>query len=402
MSPLHRLLHQRQQMPGHRAPRGCQGRDLMLVARRVPEIDLEHGGGLDHVEARRRSSLTVLSTRSALRPASRSRRSADAACRRGSRALPSGPGAAPPIGEHERIDEVRHRHLGAVLERRGQDLVEHLRRGEGPGAHRLERAGARLREDRIDRDLDAAGLAVGHAGLEIDAVGDPAGVERERDHRRIGHGRPDEPARGVGEAGDRIPGGFGPGGHPEVQTAVPGIRLELHGAEENRRVQARLGVEGDVLDAVRERAVGVLLLHRIADHQALASAGQRRNQAPFQVHPLRQVVSFAPHQARMVLADLVDGRRRSDGGRRCQQPVGLEPAFLDPGRPQAVVEQRAGIGDQLGHRHFVRETSASSEASVQRARTSASATRPLARTFKAAGIVSPPTSALLASSIRSR
>ena len=51
MSPLHRLLHQRQQMPRHRAPRGCQGRNLMLIARRVPEIDLSTGGGLDHVEA---------------------------------------------------------------------------------------------------------------------------------------------------------------------------------------------------------------------------------------------------------------------------------------------------------------------------------------------------------------
>ena len=296
----------------------------------------------------------MLSTRSALRPASRSRRSADAACRRGSRTLPSGPG--PPTDRRTRTD------------RRGPPSPSRCRPGTArPGPRRAPwprrrptRPPARARRCPVAggphlRDPDAAGLAVGHAGLEIDAVGDPAGVERERDHRRIGHGRPDEPARGVGEAGHRVPGGFGPGGHPQVQTAVPGIRLELHGAEENRRVQARLGVEGDVLDAVRERAVGVLLLHRIADHQALAPAGQRRNQAPFQVHPLRQVVSFAPHQARMVLADLVDDGRRSDGGRRCQQPMGLEPALLDPGRPQAVVEQRAGIGDQLGHRHFASE-----------------------------------------------
>ena len=94
-----------------------------------------------------------------------------------------------------------------------------------------------------------------------DAVEDPGVLVGRRYGRRVADGEPHQATEGVIEAGDRVPGRRGRRLEAELQPAVPGKVLELHGAQEHRRVEALECIEGDVLDAGRELGAEVFALH---------------------------------------------------------------------------------------------------------------------------------------------
>ena len=179
---------------------------------------------------------------------------------------------APAIGEDERIEQVSDRHLGAVLEGRGEHAIGDFRRSDRPLADVLEHAAARLGAERIGRHLDAAGLADRPRHLGLNAVGHPTRIEREWDHRRIANRRPHQPTGGIGESGNRVPSGSRWIAHAKVQLAVPRIVLELDRTDEERRIEPAERVEGDVLDAGRIGIVEVFPPRHIAHHHAPAPA----------------------------------------------------------------------------------------------------------------------------------
>src|SRR5262249_17738507 len=110
-------------------------------------------------------------------------------------------------------------------------------------------------------------------GLDIrNAVEQPAPVIGRRHRSRVGERRPHQATKPVGEPGDRIPGSLPIRVQSEGKPAVPGKILELHGADEYRRIEPLLRVITDVLDTGREVGVVVVALHGVADDQ-LAAAG---------------------------------------------------------------------------------------------------------------------------------
>src|SRR5260370_9960548 len=102
-------------------------------------------------------------------------------------------------------------------------------------------------------------------GLDIrDAVDHPARIIRRRHRGRVAEGRPHQATKRVVEARNRIPRSLSPRVEPERKPAVPGKILQLHGADEHRRIEALLRVIGDVLDAVREFGIIVFTFHCIS------------------------------------------------------------------------------------------------------------------------------------------
>src|SRR6266851_5202184 len=83
-----------------------------------------------------------------------------------------------------------------------------------------------------------------------DAIEHPAGIVRCGEERGIADRRPHEAPEPVVETGDRVPGRRGRAVDAEAQPAVPRKVLELHGADEEWRIEACERVETDVLDPV--------------------------------------------------------------------------------------------------------------------------------------------------------
>src|ERR1700730_14321328 len=91
------------------------------------------------------------------------------------------------------------------------------------------------------------------AGLDLrDAIEHPAGIVWRGEEGGIADRRPQEAAEPVGEAGDRVPGRLGWRIDAEAQPAIPRKILELHGADEEWRIEAVDRVEADIFEAVGE------------------------------------------------------------------------------------------------------------------------------------------------------
>ena len=256
----------------------------------------------------------------------------------------------PAIGEDKRIDNVGCVHLGAIPERRGKHLIDHLRRGEGPGPYGFKCPRSRLQSKRICRHAHAAGLALYFGDGRLHAVVHPAGVERKLDHRGIPDGRPNQPSHGIAETGHWIPCARRTLAHAKMQLAVPRIFLELYCAQENRTVQAAKGVIGHIFNSCRVGGVEKFFLGRVAHNHACAAARERCNEVSLQVRSFCEADRFAANQACIVVV-----RRRARCGveRRREQPMRLEPAFLRPRRSRPTVKRQTGTGEQFVDRYVL-------------------------------------------------
>jgi hypothetical protein len=160
-------------------------------------------------------------------------------------------------------------------------------------------------------------------------MGDEAGGVGRRDQPGIADRGPEQPPGGVGEAGDRIPGGGGAARHADLEPAVPGEVLELGGAHEDLGVEAALGIPADVLDALRELRVEGLAPDGVSEHGALAPGREPLDEPALEIRALRRPVVGERHQAPVETLDGLARGRVRDGG--CLEQVGVEPSLLEPG-----------------------------------------------------------------------
>ena len=143
----------------------------------------------------------------------------------------------------------------------------------------------------------------------------------------------------VGEARDRVPGGRGRSVDPEHEPAVPGKILELHGADEHRRVEARHRVVGDVLDAGGERRAEVFPLHRVAGDARATVTGERRNERALQIDAFDRIPVGGRFQALQQRFDLLP--QVFIAGQIAQKKIGLKPSGSQPGGAGPTVDRDA-------------------------------------------------------------
>ena len=187
----HCLLHQRDQLPGHRAPRRRDGGRRAGLGR-VPEVDFHERCLEEHVKIPEVPDLGFhVGDPHGGEPLAEERGGA-----------PDFPVlVAPASGEGVRVDDVGDTHLGPVVELREHHAVGDPLRRDGARRPRPERARPRLGHERARRHLDGS-----DALHDTYAIRHPAVAGGRRQHSRVGERRPHEPARRVPEAADRVPG----------------------------------------------------------------------------------------------------------------------------------------------------------------------------------------------------
>src|SRR5216683_7254751 len=124
-------------------------------------------------------------------------------------------------------------------------------------------------------------------GLDIrDAVEQPARVIRRRHRGRVAERRPHQATKRVVEARNRIPRSLPPRIEPERKPAVPGKILQLHGADEHRRIEALVRVIGDVLDTGREFGIVIFTFHGVADDDLATATDELGDEVSLQIDAL--------------------------------------------------------------------------------------------------------------------
>src|SRR5215470_14672995 len=108
-----------------------------------------------------------------------------------------------------------------------------------------------------------------------DAIEHPGRIVGCGEQGRIADRGPQQPPKPVRKAGDRVPGRVGRRIDPQHQPAVPRKVLELHRANEHRRIEALDRIKTDVLDPVGEFGTEVLALDSVASDALAAPAYQR-------------------------------------------------------------------------------------------------------------------------------
>src|SRR4029077_444904 len=119
---------------------------------------------------------------------------------------------------------------------------------------------------------------------------------------RIADRGPQQSPEPVLETTDRVPRRLRAHIDPELQPAVPRKVLELHRANEDRRIEAFDRIETDVLDPVGEFGIEILPLDGVAGDALATSTGERRDELALQVHALDRIAIIPDLEA------LRDGR----------------------------------------------------------------------------------------------
>src|SRR5262249_60441008 len=86
-------------------------------------------------------------------------------------------------------------------------------------------------------------------------------------------------------------------GRADRERAVRGKVLQLDRPGEDRRVETRERIGGDVLDTGRVVGVQDLAAHGVAGDDALTPASDTADQRTLEVEPLRSTLAAAHHQA---------------------------------------------------------------------------------------------------------
>src|SRR5260370_37853231 len=145
-------------------------------------------------------------------------------------------------------------------------------------------------------------------GLDIrDAVEYPARVVRRRYRGRVAERRPHQATKRVVEARNRIPRSLPSLAEPERKPAVPGKILQLHGADEHRRIEALLGIIRDVLDPGREFGIVVFTFHGVADDDLAAATDELGGEVSLQIETLDGVGDPAVLQPPQLAFDALPG-----------------------------------------------------------------------------------------------
>src|SRR5205823_7507467 len=126
-----------------------------------------------------------------------------------------------------------------------------------------------------------------------DPVEHPARLVRRWQQGRVADGKTHEATERIGHAADWIPSGGGIGIDAEREPAVPGEILELHRADEYRRMKTGERVVADVLDAGGELDVDVFALDRVAGDDFTAAGGEQADELALQIDALdeRRVIT---------------------------------------------------------------------------------------------------------------
>src|SRR6266436_5424834 len=140
-----------------------------------------------------------------------------------------------------------------------------------------------------------------------DAVEHPARVVRRRYRGRVAEGRPHQATKRVVEARNRIPRSLPPRVEPERKPAVPGKILQLHGADEHRRIEALVRVIGDVLDAGREFGIVIFTFHGIADDDLATATDELGDEVSLQIDTLHGVGNHAVLEPTQFAFDALPG-----------------------------------------------------------------------------------------------
>ncbi len=219
------------------------------------------------------------------------------------------------------------------MERRVAHAVDDARRGRLAASRPHESSAARLGKQRV------FGHRKRHRGLRYrraHAILDPAVAVRRRQERGVGERPPHETAERIAETADHgIPRAGGRRRRRRIEPAVPGKIAQLDGARKNRRGQTFERVVTHVLYPLRIVRAIALAPHGIAEHDALAAALQKLDEAALKVDAFFEAAKITAHEApRRIL----DARARGVFAHRgCEQKISVKPALSHPRRPGPAV-----------------------------------------------------------------
>src|SRR5262249_28009618 len=176
----------------------------------------------------------------------------------------------------------------------------------------------------------------------------PARLVRRWQQGRVADGKIHEAAERIGHAADGIPSGGGMGIDAEREPAVPGEILELHRADENRRLKTGERVVADVLDAGGEFDVDVFALDRVAGDDLAAGGGEQGDKLGLQMDALDEEGVITALEGLPIGLNAPVRLARAIG----EETRGVKPAGSHPRRREPAIHGEHGGRHQLGRVDF--------------------------------------------------